>query len=201
MCPGFESLIRHHFPFRQMRPSSSPASRLLAARAAAAQLRTIPAGRTARHDAPPANMMQVEIDGQPQQLAPGAQIRDADNRLVLPRFAAGTRAGAATCSTATAWCTAVWILSRRKKRRSRNRRHPTRDEETLPAHLRLPDERVRLGRRSPTCCARPKASSSAERPEDADLIVFNTCSVREKAQEKVFADLGRVKHLKRANPS
>jgi tRNA-2-methylthio-N6-dimethylallyladenosine synthase len=34
-------------------------------------------------------------------------------------------------------------------------------------------------------------------PADADLIVFNTCSVREKAQEKVFADLGRVKHLKR----
>src|SRR5918999_522447 len=38
------------------------------------------------------------------------------------------------------------------------------------------------------------------RPEDADLIVFNTCSVREKAQEKVFADLGRVRHLKRARP-
>ena len=38
------------------------------------------------------------------------------------------------------------------------------------------------------------------RPEDADMIVFNTCSVREKAQEKVFADLGRVKHLKKANP-
>jgi tRNA-2-methylthio-N6-dimethylallyladenosine synthase len=31
----------------------------------------------------------------------------------------------------------------------------------------------------------------------ADLILFNTCSVREKAQEKVFSDLGRVKHLKR----
>ncbi len=41
---------------------------------------------------------------------------------------------------------------------------------------------------------------SAGRPEDADLIVFNTCSVREKAQEKVFADLGRVKHLKQSNP-
>src|SRR5260221_4758001 len=41
---------------------------------------------------------------------------------------------------------------------------------------------------------------SAGRPEDADVIVFNTCSVREKAQEKVFADLGRVRHLKRANP-
>jgi len=39
-----------------------------------------------------------------------------------------------------------------------------------------------------------------EHPEEADLIVFNTCSVREKAQEKVFADLGRVRHLKRAKP-
>jgi tRNA-2-methylthio-N6-dimethylallyladenosine synthase len=32
--------------------------------------------------------------------------------------------------------------------------------------------------------------------EEADLILFNTCSVREKAQEKVFSDLGRVRHLK-----
>jgi tRNA-2-methylthio-N6-dimethylallyladenosine synthase len=37
-------------------------------------------------------------------------------------------------------------------------------------------------------------------PAEADLILFNTCSVREKAQEKVFADLGRVKPLKRAKP-
>jgi len=33
--------------------------------------------------------------------------------------------------------------------------------------------------------------------EQADLILFNTCSVREKAQEKVFSDLGRVQHLKK----
>ena len=32
--------------------------------------------------------------------------------------------------------------------------------------------------------------------DEADLILFNTCSVREKAQEKVFSDLGRVRHLK-----
>ena len=32
--------------------------------------------------------------------------------------------------------------------------------------------------------------------DEADLILFNTCSVREKAQEKVFSDLGRVKHLR-----
>jgi len=37
-------------------------------------------------------------------------------------------------------------------------------------------------------------------PAQADVILFNTCSVREKAQEKVFSDLGRVKHLKRAKP-
>jgi tRNA-2-methylthio-N6-dimethylallyladenosine synthase len=33
--------------------------------------------------------------------------------------------------------------------------------------------------------------------DEADLILFNTCSVREKAQEKVFSDLGRVRHLKK----
>lgn len=38
-------------------------------------------------------------------------------------------------------------------------------------------------------------------PAAADVILFNTCSVREKAQEKVFTDLGRVKHYKRANPA
>ena len=37
-------------------------------------------------------------------------------------------------------------------------------------------------------------------PNDADIILFNTCSVREKAQEKVFSDLGRVKPLKEKNP-
>ncbi|MBI4997291.1 MAG: tRNA (N6-isopentenyl adenosine(37)-C2)-methylthiotransferase MiaB [Rhodocyclales bacterium] len=39
-----------------------------------------------------------------------------------------------------------------------------------------------------------------DRPEDADIILFNTCSVREKAQEKVFHELGRVRQLKQANP-
>ena len=37
-------------------------------------------------------------------------------------------------------------------------------------------------------------------PDEADIIVFNTCSVREKAQEKVFSDLGRVKKYKLINP-
>ena len=39
-----------------------------------------------------------------------------------------------------------------------------------------------------------------DNPEEADVILFNTCSVREKAQERVFHDLGRVKLLKQAKP-
>ena len=35
---------------------------------------------------------------------------------------------------------------------------------------------------------------------EADVILFNTCSVREKAQEKVFSDLGRARELKLLNP-
>ena len=37
-------------------------------------------------------------------------------------------------------------------------------------------------------------------PAEADIVLFNTCSVREKAQEKVFSDLGRIKALKRERP-
>ena len=40
-----------------------------------------------------------------------------------------------------------------------------------------------------------------EDPEEADVILLNTCSIREKAQEKVFHQLGRWKHLKKKNPN
>ncbi len=39
-----------------------------------------------------------------------------------------------------------------------------------------------------------------DRPEEADVILLNTCSIREKAQEKVFSDLGRFRSLKKKNP-
>jgi tRNA-2-methylthio-N6-dimethylallyladenosine synthase len=45
-----------------------------------------------------------------------------------------------------------------------------------------------------------QAMEATDDPAQADLILFNTCSVREKAQEKVFSDLGRVRALKRRNP-
>lgn len=41
---------------------------------------------------------------------------------------------------------------------------------------------------------------ATENPEDADVILINTCSIREKAQEKLFHELGRWKRLKKKNP-
>src|SRR5690242_10168117 len=48
--------------------------------------------------------------------------------------------------------------------------------------------------------AQSEGASLTATPEDADIILFNTCSVREKAQERVFHDLGRVRALKAARP-
>ena len=41
---------------------------------------------------------------------------------------------------------------------------------------------------------------ATDKPEEAEVILFNTCSIREKAEEKVFSDLGRVRPFKLANP-
>ncbi|HEX2752452.1 MAG TPA: tRNA (N6-isopentenyl adenosine(37)-C2)-methylthiotransferase MiaB, partial [Alphaproteobacteria bacterium] len=37
-----------------------------------------------------------------------------------------------------------------------------------------------------------------EEPDDADLMILNNCHIREKATEKVFSDLGRLRDLKKA---
>jgi len=42
---------------------------------------------------------------------------------------------------------------------------------------------------------------ATDNPEDADVILLNTCSIREKAQEKVFHQLGRWKKLKDKKPN
>jgi len=46
-----------------------------------------------------------------------------------------------------------------------------------------------------------EAVTSTTDVNEADIILFNTCSVREKAQEKVFSDLGRARALKELNPN
>ena len=46
----------------------------------------------------------------------------------------------------------------------------------------------------------PQGYVATDRPEDADLILLNTCHIREKAAEKVYSELGRLKPLKALNP-
>src|SRR5215468_10660935 len=44
----------------------------------------------------------------------------------------------------------------------------------------------------------PEGYAETAAPEDADLLILNTCHIREKAAEKVFSELGRIRALKRA---
>jgi tRNA-2-methylthio-N6-dimethylallyladenosine synthase len=43
--------------------------------------------------------------------------------------------------------------------------------------------------------------SPADSPGDSDLIIFNTCSIRQKAEQKFFSELGRIRKLKKKNPA
>ena len=43
--------------------------------------------------------------------------------------------------------------------------------------------------------------TEASEMEDADIIILNTCAIRENAHNKMFGFLGRVKHLKESNPN
>jgi tRNA-2-methylthio-N6-dimethylallyladenosine synthase len=55
-------------------------------------------------------------------------------------------------------------------------------------------------RRMADLLAGTEGATLTDDPAEADIVLFNTCSVREKAQEKVFSDLGRFKALKRERP-
>jgi len=45
-----------------------------------------------------------------------------------------------------------------------------------------------------------KGFIEVEEPRKADVIIFNTCAIRQKAEQKFLSSLGRVKHLKKKNP-
>jgi len=47
------------------------------------------------------------------------------------------------------------------------------------------------------CCA-PIGYGPVDTPEGADLVVLNTCHIREKATEKVYSELGKIKKMKKA---
>ena len=77
--------------------------------------------------------------------------------------------------------------------------YPRRGGEALsPDHLRVPDERARL--RADEGHARVARLRGGARRDDADLILFNTCSIREKADNRLVGHLGEAKRLKREDP-
>ncbi|MDI6864182.1 tRNA (N6-isopentenyl adenosine(37)-C2)-methylthiotransferase MiaB [Thermodesulfovibrio yellowstonii] len=45
-----------------------------------------------------------------------------------------------------------------------------------------------------------KGFIEVDEPKKADIVIFNTCAIRHKAEQKFFSSLGRVKHLKKKNP-
>ncbi|MCS7163578.1 MAG: tRNA (N6-isopentenyl adenosine(37)-C2)-methylthiotransferase MiaB [Thermodesulfovibrio sp.] len=45
-----------------------------------------------------------------------------------------------------------------------------------------------------------KGFTEVDEPKKADLIIFNTCAIRHKAEQKFLSSLGRIKHLKKKNP-
>jgi hypothetical protein len=79
---------------------------------AVAQLRTIPK-EAQRGEIRHLQSMVVEIDGKPQRLAPGAQIRDPDNRLVLPASLV-EKSHVRYLVDGTGMVRRVWILSARE---------------------------------------------------------------------------------------
>ncbi len=85
---------------------------------------------------------------------------------------------------------------------SEGRAIPARHEQAAPflhRNLGLPDERARQPAAWPgSSCSR--ACCRHARPEEADLILLNSCSVREKAEQKVYSRLGEYRLLKHERP-
>jgi tRNA-2-methylthio-N6-dimethylallyladenosine synthase len=66
--------------------------------------------------------------------------------------------------------------------------------ETVGCQMNVLDSELVIG------ALRQQGYEVTDQPADAELILFNTCSVREHAEEKIYSSLGRVQHLKRKNP-
>src|SRR5437868_10220346 len=66
--------------------------------------------------------------------------------------------------------------------------------ETVGCHINVLDSELVVG------ALRRQGYELTHEATDADLILFNTCSVREHAEEKIYSALGRVQHHKRRHP-
>ena len=147
---------------------------------------------------------EAELDGRKVTLGPGARIFNRDNMLVVPASLMDVTSVVAYVTGSLGEIVTVWILNDAEVKQIRARAEEVRlslgdshdDPQAVPAHLRLPDERIRQ-QPDEGSARRRRRHHLTDDPAEADIVLFNTCSVREKAQEKVFSDLGRIKALKR----
>ena len=144
-------------------------------------------------------MMDIVIDGKTLNQAPGMQIRNQQNLIRHADDRAGQRCRVRYQLDGSGAVFRVWLLTRRK---------------SPPVNFQEIPQCQKLFIRTFGCQMNEYDSDKmadvlnaseevvkTDNPEEADIILFNTCSVREKAQEKVFHDLGRVRHLKQLNPN
>ena len=100
------------------------------------------------------------------------------------------------------------------KRSGATASEPTSTASILGAEVKLPDSAKKLYIKTFGCQMNEydsdkmadllnakKGLELTQNPEEADVILLNTCSIRENAQEKVFSDLGRMNLLKKKNPN
>ena len=106
--------------------------------------------------------------------------------------ARAVRATRADRSTAGRARTLICVSSAlRDRARQPSDRPDRRRRPHLPGpHLRLPDERARLRAARPGCSSRPAITAADRRHSTADVVVFNTCAVRENADNKLYGNLG-----------
>jgi tRNA-2-methylthio-N6-dimethylallyladenosine synthase len=163
---------------------------LLAALAGAQRRRPFPA-TALRGELVITQPPEVLLNGAPARLAPGARIRGAttccDCRPRWPAEAAG-----ALHARAIGLVQDVWVLTPDEAAR---KPWPTTPKKVYIRTFGCQMNEYDSDKMADVLRA-AEGYEPTNDPEQADLILFNTCSVREKAQEKVFSDLGRVKHLK-----
>ena len=154
----------------------------------------------------------VRLNGKPARLAPGARIRNETNMVQLSGSLVGQKRVVNYTIDPQGELHDVWILTG-----FRGRAEAVADHAAGSTDVGFRSHPSALGQAMKKVFIKTFGCQMNEYDSDkmadvlreaegyepttdvaaADLILFNTCSVREKAQEKVFSDLGRVKHLKK----
>mgnify|MGYP001214786493 CR=1 FL=1 len=138
------------------------------------------------------------IDGKEVRFSPGARILSQTNAVVIPSTLT-ERVRIRYRIDELGQVSLAWILTDEEIAKSRGR------GTAMPRKLYIKTFGCQMNeydseKMADVLRAEHCDLQTTDTPGDADIILFNTCSVREKAQEKVFSDLGRVRELKDARP-